>query len=91
MPGSPLTRPSAYALSGFGIRALRSPPPDDDADEDDWEAIEPDPTELDDWDEPLSDDDLEYGADEDEDEGEDADDGWRGDEWPDFDRADDDD
>ena len=84
MRSSLSTRAARAALSRASIKALRSPPPDDDADEDDWEAIEPDPTELDDWDESLSDDDLDCGPDEDDDWS--ADDDWR-----DFDQADDDD
>src|SRR5665213_145893 len=67
MRSSLSTRAARAALSRASIKALRSPPPDDDADEDDWEAIEPDPTELDDWDESLSDDDLDCGPDEDDD------------------------
>ena len=84
MRSSLSTRAARAALSRASIKALRSPPSDDDADEDDWEAIEPDPTELDDWDESLSDDDLDCGPDEDDD--------WPADDdWRDFDQADDDD
>jgi hypothetical protein len=82
MSVSPLRTPRCLAAGG--AQAHRSPP-DDDADADDWEAVEPDPAELEEWDEPFSDESLDDGFEEDADDWDDGDD-----DWPDFDRGDDD-
>ncbi|HEX3655854.1 MAG TPA: hypothetical protein VHV55_08615 [Pirellulales bacterium] len=71
-------------LSRIELAEVRSVP-DDDAEADDWEAIDPDPAELEEWDEPLADESFEDGCDKDDDDWDEAED------WHDFDQSEDDD
>ncbi|HEY5312742.1 MAG TPA: hypothetical protein VIK18_09480 [Pirellulales bacterium] len=73
---------SSTPWAAGAARAYRTLPDDDDAD--DWEAVEPDPAELEQWDDPLPDDSLDDDFEHDDHDWDDADD------WRDFDRDNDD-
>jgi hypothetical protein len=85
MSASLLNPRSSAVLATAGAEAYRSVP-DDDTEADDWEAIDPDPAELEEWDEPLADESFEDGCDNDDD-----DDDWNeADDWRNFDQSQDD-